>query len=67
MVKTDELRELNDEEIQKRANEIKEELFNMRFQVATQQTTNYARIKQLKKQIARIKTIQNERKLGIRS
>lgn len=67
MVKADELRELNDEEIQKRANEIKEELFNMRFQVATQQTTNYARIKQLKKQIARIKTIQNERKLGIRS
>lgn len=67
MVKTDELRTLNDEEIQKRENELTEELFNMRFQVATQQTTNYARIKQLRKQIARIKTIKNERKIGIRS
>lgn len=67
MVKTDELRALNDEEIQKRENELKEELFNMRFQVATQQTTNYARIKQLRKQIARIKTIKNERNIGIRS
>lgn len=67
MVKTDELRALNDEEIQKRENELNEELFNMRFQVATQQTTNYARIKQLRKQIARIKTIKNERKIGIRS
>lgn len=67
MVKVDELRELNDEELHKRESEIKEELFNMRFQVATQQTTNYARINQLKKQIARILTIKNERKLGIRS
>lgn len=67
MVKTEELRTLNEEEIQKRENELKEELFNMRFQVATQQTTNYARIKQLRKQIARIKTIKNERKIGIRS
>lgn len=67
MVKVDELRELNDEELHKRESEIKEELFNMKFQVATQQTTNYARINQLKKQIARILTIKNERKLGIRS
>lgn len=66
MVKADELRELNDEEIEKKEGELKEELFNMKFQVSTQQTTNFARIKQLKKEIARILTIKNERRLGIR-
>lgn len=66
MVKADELRELNDEEIDKKEGELKEELFNMKFQVATQQTTNFARLKQLKKEIARIQTIKNERRLGIR-
>lgn len=66
MVKADELRELNDEEMDKKEGELKEELFNMKFQVATQQTTNFARLKQLKKEIARIQTIKNERRLGIR-
>jgi len=67
MVKAEELRELKEEEINIREKDLKEELFNLRFQVTTQQTTNFARIKQIKKDIARIQTVKNERKLGIRS
>ncbi len=66
MSKADEFRELSDEQLEKREAEMREELFNLRFQVATQQTTNFARIKKIKRDIARILTIKNERKLGIR-
>lgn len=61
MVKAEELRELNEEEINIKERDLKEELFNLRFQVATQQTTNFARIKQIKKDIARIQTVKNEK------
>jgi len=44
----------------------KEELFNLRFQAATGQLENNSRIKAVKRDIARIYTIQRERELGIR-
>ena len=55
-----ELRGLSQEELAKRENELKKELFDLRFQAATGQLEQTARLKEVKKQIARIKTIQSE-------
>ncbi|ADI02970.1 MAG TPA: 50S ribosomal protein L29 [Syntrophothermus lipocalidus] len=62
-MKANKLRELTDEELSKRANDFKEELFNLRFQLATGQLDNPMRIREVKKNIARIKTIQREREI----
>lgn len=67
MSKVDEIRDLTVEELSKKERDIKEELFNIKIQVATKQNSNYARIKELKKDIARINTIKRERELSIRS
>ena len=61
--KAAELRELNDEELVLRLRESKAELFNLRFQLATGQLENPMRIKEVKKTIARIKTIQRENEI----
>ena len=55
-----ELRGLSQEELAKRENELKKELFDLRFQAAAGQLEQTARLKEVKKQIARIKTIQSE-------
>ena len=60
---TSELRELHDEELQTRLRESKEELFNLRFQMATGQLDNPMRIKQVRHSIARILTVLTEREL----
>ncbi|MGM0420149.1 MAG: 50S ribosomal protein L29 [Bacillota bacterium] len=65
-MRVDELRDLTDLELNNKLDEFKEELFNLRFQHATAQLDNPMRIKQVKKSIARIKTIQRERELGIK-
>lgn len=62
-----ELRELTNEELLESLAEAKEERFNLRFQVATNQLDNTARLKALKKEIARILTILRERELSIGS
>ncbi len=59
----EEIRDLPVEEIQKQLSETKEELFNLRFQNATGQLDNYKRLGELKKDIARIKTILRQREL----
>ena len=64
-MKADELRDLTDQELKQRSREFKEELFNLRFQNATAQLDNPMRIREVKKIIARIKTILRERELGI--
>ena len=56
------LRGLSQEELAKRENELKKELFELRFQAATGQLEQTARLKEVKKQIARIKTVQSEAK-----
>ena len=63
-LKLDEIRELPAEEIEKQLTETKEELFNLRFQNATGQLDNYKRLGELKKDIARIKTLLRERELA---
>lgn len=57
-----ELRGLSQEELAKKENELKKELFDLRFQHAAGQLEHTARLKEVKKQIARIKTVQSETK-----
>jgi large subunit ribosomal protein L29 len=64
-MKASELRNLSTEEIQNRVDQLKDELFNLRFQLATGQLENPMRIRQVRKDIARAKTILKERELGI--
>jgi large subunit ribosomal protein L29 len=61
-----EIREFTEEELNKKENDIREELFNLRVQLATNQTTNVARIRKLKRDLARLLTIVREREHGIR-
>ena len=63
-VSSKEIRDLTNEEINKKIDEVKEELFNLRFSQATGNLENPARINELRKTIARLKTILRERELG---
>lgn len=63
MEKPERLRELSDEELRQKERELKRQLFNVRFAVATGQQDNTALIGQIKRQIARVKTILREREL----
>ena len=58
------LRELSTEELNKKVVELKEELFNLRFQMATGQLENPMQLKQVRKDIARAKTVIREREIA---
>ena len=62
-MKAKELRDLKSEELIVKLNDFKSELFSLRFQLATGQLENTARIKMVKKDIARVKTIIREKEL----
>jgi large subunit ribosomal protein L29 len=62
---TNELRELHDDELETRLREAKEELFNLRFQMATGQLDNNRRLRTVRHDIARIYTVLRERELGL--
>ncbi|NLZ39009.1 MAG: 50S ribosomal protein L29 [Firmicutes bacterium] len=62
-MKAKELREYSDTELAGKLAELKEELFNLRFQMATRQLENPMRIREVRRNIARIKTVQREREL----
>ena len=59
------LRELTDEELVQRLREAKEELFNLRFQMATGQMDNNRRLRAVRHDIARVYTVMRERELGL--
>ena len=59
-MKAKEIRDLNAAEMEQKIAGLKEELFNLRLQIATGQLENPMRIREVKKAIARIKTIQRE-------
>jgi large subunit ribosomal protein L29 len=61
--KAAELRELPVEELLSRMDGAKEELFNLRFQLATGQLDNVARVKELRRDVARIATVLREREI----
>jgi large subunit ribosomal protein L29 len=65
--RVDELRELNEDELHARLETNKEELFNLRFQLATGQLDNPMRIKQLRRDAARILTILRQREMSARA
>ena len=60
-MKASELKDLSTAELEQKLAELKQELFNLRFQQATGQLENTARLKTVKKTIARIKTVLTER------
>lgn len=60
-----ELRELTDDELTDKLRESKEELFNLRFQMATGQLANNRRLRTVRQEIARVYTILRERELGL--
>ena len=62
--KAAELRELNDTELEHRLGEAKEELLNLRFQNATGQLDNVARIPEVRRDVARIETLLREREIA---
>ena len=65
-MKVDEIRDMSADEQTQKLQSLKEELFNLRFQHATGQLENPMRLREVKKSIAQVKTIQREVELGIR-
>ncbi|MCL1632397.1 50S ribosomal protein L29 [Sporolactobacillus sp. CPB3-1] len=66
-MKAEELRNLTTAEVEENVKSLKEELFNLRFQLATGQLENPARIRAVRKSIARAKTILRERELNVQN
>jgi len=63
-MKASELRDLAPDQLDDRLRELREELFNLRFQYATRQLTNTARIREVRRDIARIATQQRQLELA---
>ncbi len=63
-MKAREIRNLADADLEKRLSDLKDELFNLRFQMTTGQLDNVMRIREVKRSIARVKTVQRQRELG---
>ena len=63
-MKTKDIREMSTEELNKKIEEYKEELFNLRFSQATGNLEKPSRIKELRKLVAKMKTIIRERELN---
>lgn len=59
-MKASEIRKMSSEEMEKKLSELKDELFNLHFQQAINQLDNPMRIRAVKKDIARIKTVQRD-------
>lgn len=65
-MKANTFRDLSGPELDRRLADLKEELFNLRFQAVTGQLDNPMRIREVRKDIARVKTIMRERELGLK-
>ena len=61
MAKFDDLRTRSDDELQTQLGELKREQFNLRFQAATNQLEKPSRVREVRRTIAQIRTLQNER------
>lgn len=67
MAKFEDLRLKSDDQLSADLVELKREQFNLRFQAATSQLERPARIREVRRQIARIKTLQTERSAGVKA
>ena len=65
-MKIEEIRVLSDETMKKKLNETHRKMLDLRFKAATKQIKNHREIPQTRRDIARMKTVQRERELGIR-
>jgi large subunit ribosomal protein L29 len=65
MANAAELRELNDSELANKLREAKEELFNLRFQLATGQLEDFSRINDLRRDVARCNTLLRQREIAL--
>ena len=65
-LKAKEIRALSDEEATKQMEAAHQELFELRFRLATKQLVNHRQIRAVKKKIAQLKTVIREKELGIR-
>ncbi len=65
-MKIEEIRNLGDTELAKKIDEAHQELFNLRFRLATRQQANHRELPKVRKRIARMNTVKQERELGIR-
>lgn len=63
-MKAKKVRELTDDELNRKVSDYKEELFNLRFQLATGQLDNPMRIRDVRKNIARCKTVLRQREIA---
>ncbi len=66
-MKINEIRDLSTQELEDKVQDLKEELFNLRFQNATSQLDNPKRMVSVKREIARCKTVLKEKELGLNS
>ena len=64
-MKIQDIRDLSTQELEDKVKDLKEELFNLRFQNATNQLDNPMRIVSVKKDISKVKTVLKEKELGI--
>ena len=64
-MKVKEVRDMTPDELKLKLTNLKEELFNLRFQLATGQLDNPMRVNDVRKSIARVMTIMRERELGV--
>ena len=65
-MKVEEIRALNDKDLAKQLEEAHQNLFDLRFRLATKKLVNHREIPKVKKDIARMRTIMREKELGIR-
>ena len=65
-MKLKEFRDMSTDDLKKQLEESHQELFNLRFRLATKQLVNHREVRRVKKKIARLKTLLAERELGIR-
>jgi large subunit ribosomal protein L29 len=63
-MKTEKIRELSDDELKSQEREIAEQMFRLRFQMASGQTEGLTKLRMLKKDVARMKTIRRQRELS---
>jgi len=66
MAKIKEFRDLSTDDLKKQLEESRQELFNLRFRLATKQLVNHREVRRVKKNIARLNTLLTERELGTR-
>lgn len=64
-MKAKEVRDMTSDELKLKLTSLKEELFNLRFQIATGQLDNPMRVRDVRKSIARVMTVMREREVGV--